>query len=646
MPQRVIVGLMGQTHHRPSAAALAICQAILPPGPSFLPGLKAPRLAEIYSEAERINGAIPALIEGFSRALNLLAVPHAGRRFSNLDPARRQALISRWNDSATPAGGMVAFIASMMKLHYFDDEEIHEAYGVPYDKSPEHPEPLPRMMEEQVMLGADLADEQDLECDVLVAGSGAAGAIVAKELAERGHAVMLAEAGRFFRREDFSGRFLPSTLSAYWWQTRNHVIGNCLINLPAGKTVGGSTTINTATSFRPPPWVHRRWVEMGLPELSLEQMAPIFDRVEAAMQMEPAQRELWGGQVELMNAVLDSKGISHAPIRRNAPDCDGQNACDMGCPSGGKYSMDRAMVPMALGHGAFLLTETSLRQVHFDGQRRVTGATLTSGGKQVQVAARHVVLCCGALQTPEIMWRHGLGGPAVGDYLTIQPSASLMARLPHKVNGHKVVIPSSHFIDEHQEQRKMYMSANMPVDMAAMPLQLVGRELMEVMEGLEYLGNWGVLLAEETYSRLRRLPGGEIATTYFMSPGDRDKLQEGLAFLGGLYLDAGAKALYPAVSGWPVLRDRDHLERFARARIMPSQFLMTAYHACGSCRMGRDPRPSVVDPDYAVRGVKGLSIVDGSVVPGPLGINSQETIMGFALRSVDYLHRALEEGSN
>jgi len=633
-------------HHRPSAAALAIAQAILPPGPSFLPGITAEKLTEIYSQCELVTGPMPVVIEGCCRALDLAAVAYTGSRFSNLEPTRRQALISRWSGTATPAGTMIAIVASMLKLHYFDSEEIHDLYDVPYDKSPDHPEPQPRYMEEQVIRGADLDEEDELEADVVVAGSGAAGAYVAKELAERGHAVLLVEEGRYFNREDFTGRFLSAAHDTYNWRTRNHAFGNCLINHPTGRTVGGSTTINTATSFRPPAWVHRRWAEdMGMPDLSLEKMTPIFDEVEAAMQIAPAQRELWGGQVELMIGVLDRLGIAHKPINRNAPDCDGQNSCDMGCPSGGKFSMDRAMVPMALRHGAFLLTETALHQVEINSARKVTGATLVSGGKRLRVSARHVVLCCGALATPEIMWRHGLGGRAVGRYLTIQPSASVTARLPVKVDGHKVVIPSSHTIHEHQDDRKMYMSVNMPVDMIGMPLQLVGRELMEVMEQVPYLGNWGVLLAERSYSRLRRLPGGEVVTTYFMTREDADALRDGLVFLANLYFEAGAKVLYPAVSGWPVLRDRDDLARFAKARIRPDQYLMTAYHATGSCRMGLDPRTSVVDPDYGVRGVEGLSIVDGSVVPGPLGVNSQETIMGFALRSVPFLHRKLEQGA-
>jgi choline dehydrogenase-like flavoprotein len=59
--------------------------------------------------------------------------------------------------------------------------------------------------------------------------------------------------------------------------------------------------------------------------------------------------------------------------------------------------------------------------------------------------------------------------------------------------------------------------------------------------------------------------------------------------------------------------------------------------------MGNDPKRSVVDPDYRVRGVEGLSIVDGSVVPGPLGVNSQLTVMAFAHRAAGILHRQLEE---
>ncbi len=625
---------------RPSAAALSIAQALIPAG-SFLTGLTPAVLDEIYRELATLHPRAPELVNALSAALDALAVTATGRPLRGLPAARREELLARWHGGEGLAAALTVALAGLCKLFYFGRPEIHDHYGIPFSKAPAVPEPEPPYLR-QAQPGSALAGET-LEAEVVVVGSGAAGAIVAKELAERGHATVLVEAGRYFRRHDFSGQFLDATRSSYWWRLHNLALGNTLIPITTGRTVGGSTTINTATCFRPPPQVYRRWVESGLPELAEERLAPYFAEVEATLDVAPVKRELWGRHIEHMAAFLDEKGLGHGPILRNATECDGQNCCDMGCPSGGKFSMDRSYVPMALRHGALLLTSTELRRVLIRGGQ-VRGVELVSGGARLQVAARRVVLCCGTLETPLLLWQHDLGGAAVGENLTIHPSGSVSARFDEELRGFGTVVPSSHYIDVLRDEGLMLISANLPLDMAAMPLQLVGRALVDELERYEQFGSWGVLLAESACGRLRRL-GDRVLCHYVMPDADVARMQRALSYLCELYLEAGASACFPAVRGWPVIRDRAELERFRSARIAARQLVMTAYHPLGTCRMGRDPRRSVVDPDYRLRGVRGLSIVDGSVVPGPLGVNSQLTVMAFALRAARILHQQLEEGS-
>jgi choline dehydrogenase-like flavoprotein len=57
-----------------------------------------------------------------------------------------------------------------------------------------------------------------------------------------------------------------------------------------------------------------------------------------------------------------------------------------------------------------------------------------------------------------------------------------------------------------------------------------------------------------------------------------------------------------------------------------------AFHPLGTARAGADPARSVLDADFAVRGVKGLHVADGSAVPSALGVNPQITIMALATR--------------
>ncbi len=631
---------MAQPSTLPSVATRAIGQALLPPG-SFLTGLTDDQLLEIFGELEAIEPRLPRIFNRVADLLDLLAIPSTGGRFSGLAPSRQQDLVEQWCRSTGPRGRLMATMATVFKAFYFDQPELHDHFGVPYDRSPSTTEPEPRYMQ-QAIPGYEVAEEGDdeLEADVIVVGSGAAGAIVAKELAERGHAVLLVEEGKYYRRADFTGQILQAMRDFYDWQFWKVTLGNTVIPVPAGRMVGGSTTINTATSFRPLDWVHERWVAGGLPELSRDAMAPYFEELEAALHIEPVPRQYWGRHVEIMSAQADARGLSHAPIKRNAPDCNGQNCCDQGCPSGGKYSMDLSYIPMALNHGAMLLTETSMTRVLIR-DRKVRGVELTSGGKRFQAAAPRVVLCCGALRTPLVMWDHDLGGAEVGRHLTIHPSTTVSARFDESLRGFGELVPSSHFIDEFKAQGMMLISANLPLDFGAMPLQLAGRRLMKEMERYDRFGNWGVMIAETTKGRMRRLPGGKVLSLYNLNQPDVDRLHRGLAYLIDMYFEAGARECFPSVAGWPSIRDRLDLARFRSARLSAGQLMMTAYHPLGTCRMGRDPRHSVVTPDYEVREVEGLSIVDGGVIPGPIGVNSQLTVMAFALRAAGILHEQL-----
>jgi len=87
----------------------------------------------------------------------------------------------------------------------------------------------------------------------------------------------------------------------------------------------------------------------------------------------------------------------------------------------------------------------------------------------------------------------------------------------------------------------------------------------------------------------------------------------------------------------PVLGSKAELKRFKGMRFKPRHFEVMAFHPLGTCRMGNDPRQSVLDLNLETHDIKGLFIPDGSPFPTSLGVNSQETIMAFADRTAGYI---------
>src|SRR5439155_3187548 len=112
-------------------------------------------------------------------------------------------------------------------------------------------------------------------------GSGAGGAVVAKELAEGGMRVAILEEGEWWDTDDLTARPRDMTARLYRDAGQTTTLGSPPILLPVGRAVGGTTLVNSGTCFRTPPAVLERWRrELGLHELDEEALEPFFRRVE------------------------------------------------------------------------------------------------------------------------------------------------------------------------------------------------------------------------------------------------------------------------------------------------------------------------------------------------------------------------------
>ena len=80
-----------------------------------------------------------------------------------------------------------------------------------------------------------------------------------------------------------------------------------------------------------------------------------------------------------------------------------------------------------------------------------------------------------------------------------------------------------------------------------------------------------------------------------------------------------------------------------RAHTAAADYLLTAFHPLGTCRMGTEPGRGVVSPNHEVFGVPGLYVADGSVVPSSVAVNPQVTIMALATRAADRLADRLDD---
>jgi len=572
-------------------------------------------------------------------------VSRFGRPLTMLPREAREQAILRWSESGSRhERWLLRAILTPIKSAHFDDASLFEHVGCRHGgtDTPVVAEIAPWM--KQVTDGRTVTSDLELECEVVVVGTGAGGAAVAYELAKRGRAVLLLEGGHYPMRTEFRGRSSEAYKKLYLGLGGSFALGNVAAPILAGRGVGGSTTINSGTCFRAPEHTLERWGDRyGLTMLSPDRLAPYYERVESMLGVAEAAPEHLGGSARVVARGAELLQLSHKPLMRNAPGCDGQGVCCFGCPTGAKRSTDVSYVPEALKRGAQLVTGANVKKVLAPGGRARGVVARLASGHTLTVRAEAVVVAGGALLTPLLLARSGLCGSSgwLGKNLSIHPATKVMALFDEVIDMSRG-IPQSYSIDSYAREGIMFEGASTPLDVTAVAIPWVGRRFMNVMERYTNVATFGLMIQDRSRGEVRSGPGGVPVIFYSMNREDLARMQRGVEILTDVFLRAGAKRVMPMVVGCEEIADQDGLAKLRRMRLGGGDFDVSAFHPLGTCRMGTDPARSCVGPDGEAHDVAGLFVADGSTIPSSLGANPQMTIMAFGLRTAEALDARLD----
>lgn len=491
------------------------------------------------------------------------------------------------------------------------------------------------------------------EADVVIVGSGAGGAPIAKELAEAGYQVVVLEEGAFYRREDFD--FRPSHALARLYRDAGQTVtlGLPLVVLPQGMTVGGTTTVNSGTCLRVPRHVLKRWhLEFGLRGVTEEELNLLYAAVEEYLFVKRADPEVAGQNALLFLESARKLGYSGGFLPRNAKDCEGYGVCAYGCPSGAKQSANVSWIPDAVRAGADVYTRCRAERVLVRGGKAVgvRGHLLDASGKRkgyrVEVTARVVVIAAGALQTPSLLMHNRicLSSGQVGRNLSIHPCGATVALLKEKT-GNPRGIPQSTYVDEFAPEGIMLEGVTLPPPVMSVSLPWGGRRHAETMRLYPYCGTFGSMISEhDSQGRVTAGPSARQPLAFYrLGPRDLERLKRSVVLMAEIWFAAGARRVYTPITGYRELTSSRDLSRLSMHRLRRGDIYgLSAYHPMGTCRMGGDPERSVVKDTGETWEVENLYISDASVLPTSLGVNPQLTIMALALRTAGFIDERLK----
>jgi choline dehydrogenase-like flavoprotein len=156
------------------------------------------------------------------------------------------------------------------------------------------------------------------------------------------------------------------------------------------------------------------------------------------------------------------------------------------------------------------------------------------------------------------------------------------------------------------------------------------------MRQLSHTSVIGILLRDRFGGRITVNRHGVPVISYRLSPYDQQHMRRGIEGAARVLLAAGARDIFSTQNRLVELRARSQdtveawLRRVDRVGYGPNQTVYCSFHQMGTCRMGSDPRTSVVDGAGEAHRVKNLFVADGSLFPSASGVNPMVTIAAFA----------------
>jgi len=493
----------------------------------------------------------------------------------------------------------------------------------------------------------DIQSEVKADCEVAVIGSGAGGAVIAKELVEAGHSVVVLEEGGYFTRKDFRCRPVESILSMYRDRGQTFTLGQPICILPLGRTVGGTTTINSGTCFRIPKKVLKDWQDnYGLSQLTQEELGLIYERIEKFLYVQEADPQVVGANNLKFKEGADKLGYSAGFLHRNAKECEGSGVCAFGCPTDSKQSMNISYIPEASKLGAAIYADCRAEKIVVENGMAsgVRGHFIDPASRQktrsIEVGAKVVVLAGGAIYSPYFLLLNKLANSSgqVGKHLRIHPCAAVAALFEEDIRCWDG-IPQSAYVDEFFDREGfMLEGAATPPDVQSSTLPYAGNKHAELMSQFPKIALFASMLSETSEGSVKALPFyPKPLMRYNLNQDDARRLQLSVAYVAEVWFAAGAKRVYPMLARMPELTSPRQIEELKRLKLRGNDFLITAYHPMGTCRMGSDPARSVVNSNCESWDVKRLFVCDASVFPTSLGVNPQMTVMAIATRTAAYI---------
>jgi len=521
--------------------------------------------------------------------------------------------------------------------------------------------------------------------DYVVVGAGSAGCVLANRLSDHSDAtVLLLEAGR---PDDDRRISIPAAYSELFETERDWEyytepqpeLNDRRIYWPRGKTLGGSSSINAMIYVRGHPSDYDRWASLGNEGWGWDDVFPYFKRLEDSVGSESEYRGTGGplhvtdlrSPNEMSRRFVDAGASVGLPRTEdfNGADQEGVGLLQVTQKDGKRHSAAAAYLHPVLDRPNLdVETGAQVTRVRFEGTRAV-GVDYVQDGETVQVdASTEIVLCSGAVNSPQLLMLSGVG-PAdhledhdipvtvdrqgVGrnlhdhplfavNYEAAQPVSLATAERPWNLVRYLATYllfkkgPLTTSGPEAAAIVRSESSLEAPDLLIAFAPAFLDEASLDPPDGHGFAIAIGLFRPESrgriTLNSANPFADPVIDPNYLSEDDDLSRLTEGLRRAREIvqappFEDYRGDELTP----WSTDPTDDEIAAYIR------DTAGTFYHPVGTCKMGDDDM-AVVDDELNVRGTEGLRVVDASVMPEVIAGGPNAATIMIAEKAADFIH--------
>jgi choline dehydrogenase-like flavoprotein len=463
----------------------------------------------------------------------------------------------------------------------------------------------------------------------VVIGSGPGGAVTACMLAEAGLEVLLIEEGEYHDLEDIRPFSLDEMKHKYRNGGLTLAFGKVKVNYVEGRCVGGGSEVNSGLYHRTPAPVLARWrEEYKLGHATDEELEPFYRQCEADVCISYNPGKLPRASLKLAEGA-DIKGWSQQEVPRwfrysGSMDADG-------VAEGVKMSMTQTYLPRMMKAGGKLVPATRCLKL----EKRTGGYVLhcEKDGMSFTITATFSFVCAGAVHTPMLLRKSGMGRN-VGRSFLLHPTIKATALFSEEVNQANMGVPV-HQVKEFAPDFSFGCSISTPPYLALALTDHPGYGDL-VNTHWRNMAIYYAMTCAEGKGSVSPVPFyRDPVVRYSLTDKEKRNLALGLRKLCELLFAAGARTVFPSISGCRALQSPEDIDSLPMVIDERTTNLMTI-HLFSSCPMGEDRSRCATDSFGKLHGEEGIYVNDASLLPTAPGVNPQGTIMAFALRNIQH----------